>query len=233
VNKSLLTNLVAAAAALIGYLLPSDVLRSIGVFALSGALTNWVAIYMLFDRVPGLYGSGVIPMRFEDFKTGIHSLIMDQFFTKGNVERLLRAGTVDDATVDVEKLKDAVDYGHIFGRIQDAVMASKFGSAIGMFGGANALEALRAPMEKTLRDVVGQVATSPAFLTALSAGITGPAVTEGIVSKVDHIVRARLDELTPEDVKRIVQDMIRRHLGWLVVWGGVFGAVIGFLYAVV
>ena len=28
-------------------------------------------------------------------------------------------------------------------------------------------------------------------------------------------------------VKEIIQEMIRSHLGWLVVWGGVFGAVIG------
>ncbi|MBB1382711.1 DUF445 domain-containing protein, partial [Shewanella sp. SR41-2] len=25
----------------------------------------------------------------------------------------------------------------------------------------------------------------------------------------------------------IIQDMIKTHLGWLVVWGGVFGGIIG------
>ena len=30
-------------------------------------------------------------------------------------------------------------------------------------------------------------------------------------------------------VKDIVQTMIRQHLGWLVVWGGVFGGLIGLL----
>ncbi len=28
-------------------------------------------------------------------------------------------------------------------------------------------------------------------------------------------------------VKTIIEDMIRKHLGWLVVWGGVFGGLIG------
>ena len=51
-----------------------------GLFALSGGVTNWLAVHMLFERVPFLYGSGVIPMRFEEFKTGIRKLIMDQFF---------------------------------------------------------------------------------------------------------------------------------------------------------
>ena len=44
-----------------------------GLFALSGGLTNWLAIHMLFERIPFLYGSGVIPERFEDFKQGIAS----------------------------------------------------------------------------------------------------------------------------------------------------------------
>ncbi len=30
-----------------------------GLFAISGAITNQLAIYMLFNRVPFLYGSGV------------------------------------------------------------------------------------------------------------------------------------------------------------------------------
>jgi uncharacterized membrane protein YheB (UPF0754 family) len=30
-------------------------------------------------------------------------------------------------------------------------------------------------------------------------------------------------------VRDIMQQMIRRHLGWLVIWGGVFGGLIGLL----
>jgi len=43
------------------------------------------------------------------------------------------------------------------------------------------------------------------------------------------MVDARLNELTPKHIKEIIADMIRQHLGWLVVWGGVFGAFIGLL----
>jgi len=42
-----------------------------GVFALSGSVTNWIAVHMLFDKVPFLYGSGVILDRFEDIKLGL------------------------------------------------------------------------------------------------------------------------------------------------------------------
>ncbi|MEC7758865.1 MAG: DUF445 domain-containing protein, partial [SAR324 cluster bacterium] len=89
-DKRLGTNLVAAALVCGGLWFNGpwrETLLNTGLFALSGAITNWLAIYMLFERVPGLYGSGVIPLHFEDFKTGINELIMHQFFNRENVEK--------------------------------------------------------------------------------------------------------------------------------------------------
>ncbi|MAG57184.1 MAG: DUF445 domain-containing protein [Planctomycetes bacterium] len=231
-NKSLLTNLLAAATVSIGIGTGNEMVLLTGMFALSGAITNWLAIYMLFERVPGLYGSGVIPTRFEEFKAAIHGLIMGQFFTADTVERLL-SGRGDNGgpgllgQIDTSAVKDAIDYDVVFEKISSAVLASSFGSMLNMFGGAKMLEGLRDPVQRTLGDVVEDVLNSPDFSAALASGIAGGA--QDIVEKVDHIVQARLDELTPDDVKRIVQEMIREHLGWLVVWGGVFGAVIGLI----
>ena len=63
------TNLVAVLIIIACYLYPMDpdLIKSIGFFALSGAITNWLAIHMLFEKVPILYGSGVIPNRFDEF----------------------------------------------------------------------------------------------------------------------------------------------------------------------
>ena len=36
-----------------------------------------------------------------------------------------------------------------------------------------------------------------------------------------------LQELTPEKVKTLMEEVIRTHLGWLIVWGNVFGSLIG------
>jgi len=41
----------------------------IGVFAFSGAITNSLAIHMLFEKVPFLYGSGVIEVNFHSLKS--------------------------------------------------------------------------------------------------------------------------------------------------------------------
>ena len=88
-NKSLATNLIALAVTVTAYYIHHDILFSIGIFALSGAITNWLAIHMLFEKVPGLYGSGVIPAHFEDFKLGIRNLMMTQFFNEENIDRFL------------------------------------------------------------------------------------------------------------------------------------------------
>lgn len=62
-NKSFVTNLIAMAITVIGYFSSnnSELLLTVGLFALSSSLTNWLAIHMLFDKVPFLSGSGVIP----------------------------------------------------------------------------------------------------------------------------------------------------------------------------
>ena len=54
-------------------------------------------------------------------------------------------------------------------------------------------------------------------------------LSEEMLEQVNILVQRRLEELTPQMVKEIMQQMIRDHLGWLVVWGGVFGGLIGFV----
>ena len=66
-----------------------QILIESGIFALSGAITNWFAVHMLFEKVPGLYGSGIIPSRFEEFKNGIKIMLMNQFFTDENIHKFL------------------------------------------------------------------------------------------------------------------------------------------------
>jgi hypothetical protein len=57
-NMSFLTNLIALYVLLLGYVSPyfSKELQNIGLFALSGSITNWLAIHMLFEKIPFLYG---------------------------------------------------------------------------------------------------------------------------------------------------------------------------------
>lgn len=42
-----------------------------GLFSFAGGMTNWLAVKMLFDRIPGLIGSGVIPNRFREIRQSV------------------------------------------------------------------------------------------------------------------------------------------------------------------
>ncbi len=108
-NKSLITNLIALTCTLAGYVSEQPILFTLGLFALSGAVTNWLAIHMLFEKVPGLYGSGVIPARFEEFKLGIRQLMMEQFFTEKNIDRFLSDSSGKASTIDLTPVIAKVD----------------------------------------------------------------------------------------------------------------------------
>jgi uncharacterized membrane-anchored protein YjiN (DUF445 family) len=217
-NMSFMTNLVSLLIAVAGYFMPhyGDLVTAAGVFALSGAITNWLAIYMLFDRVPYLYGSGVIPMRFEEFKAGIKHLIVTEFFSRAHIERFF----AQHGTSSAEALSARIDFDRVFILLVDAIVESPMGGTLNMMGGRKALEPLKDPIVAKLRGVLAELAAPP-------GGAGEGDFTDGLVAQVEQIIDSRLAELTPQKVKEIVEEMIRRHLGWLVLWGGVFGGLIG------
>jgi uncharacterized membrane protein YheB (UPF0754 family) len=224
-NKSFLTNLIAFTIAVIGYFSPyyEEFLFTIGLFALSGSLTNWLAIHMLFNKVPFLYGSGVIPNQFEEFKTGIKHLLISEFFTRENVESFISQSS-DALAVDI---KDRIDFNHVFNSLIEAIEGSSVGGMIDMFGGKKVLEPLREPMIGKLEGIVVEL------LETEQQNNNDLYVSSKLMEQIEQIIDRRLQQLTPEQVRVIVQNMIGKHLGWLVVWGGIFGSLIGCLVALV
>ena len=176
-NKSLATNLTALLCVGAGYLMKEPagpVVLNVGLFAFSGALTNWLAIHMLFEKVPGFYGSGVIPARFEDFKGGIHQLIMQQFFTHENITRFFEgdSGKVADG-VDLDPLIQSMDLNPAFEALKTAVLESKFGATLAMFGGAAALEPMKPGFEEKMRVAISEIAASETRNRAASTSNAG------------------------------------------------------------
>lgn len=231
-NKSLVTNVLAAVCVLLGYGLASPILVNVGLFALSGAITNWLAVYMLFEKVPGLYGSGVVPSRFEEFKAGISHLMMKQFFTVENIDRFL-SDKEGMSNIDLAPVMHKVDLAPAFDALVSTVAQSSFGGMLSMFGGADALLPLKAPFIEKMKSSLLEMAQSDQFHQLLKQEIEQPNVIAELQMKIANIVEQRLNELTPQMVKQIVQEMIQTHLGWLVVWGGVFGGVIGLAAALI
>jgi uncharacterized membrane protein YheB (UPF0754 family) len=229
VNKSLITNLVTFSIIVIGYLLPEETLFTVGLFAFSGALTNWLAVHMLFEKVPGLYGSGVIPARFEEFKLAIQTMMMEQFFTDENIDKFLSGSGGVKPELHLKPVIEKVDLSPAFDDLVQVIMESSFGNMLGMFGGQEALMPLREPFMDKMKSSLVEMTETEEFAELLKSEIETPEVMSDIKTKVSSIIDKRLSELTPQMVKEIVQEMIKEHLGWLVVWGGVFGAVIGYI----
>lgn len=230
-NKSLLTNLCAAVIFLAGFLFDQPIILSIGLFALSGALTNWLAIHMLFEKVPGLYGSGVIPSHFQEFRRGIHNLMMSQFFTDENIQRFLSRDSDSGETINLAPVIEKIDLSPAFDALVQTVEESSFGSMLSMVGGTKALEPLKPVFIEKMRSSLVNLTESDDFRATLAETINSSIADHSIRDYIEEIIEQRLKELSPQLVKEIVQEMIRKHLGWLVVWGGVFGGLIGLLAA--
>ena len=225
-NKSFITNLLATLLIALSFVLLEfhNALLFSGLFALSGALTNQLAIHMLFEKVPLLYGSGVIPLRFEAFKEAIKNLMMQEFFTKAQLESFFES---EEKKINLEPIIEETDFAPAFDALSKTVMESSFGGMLGMFGGESALDALKEPFSNKMRSAVIKIVNSSAFNDTMQKHLQSSSLNEDMLNSIESVIDKRLDELTPQLVKEMVQKLIKEHLSWLVVWGGVFGGLIG------
>ncbi|OHE16066.1 MAG: DUF445 domain-containing protein, partial [Sulfurimonas sp. RIFOXYD2_FULL_37_8] len=186
--------------------------------------TNQLAIHMLFEKVPFLYGSGVIPLRFEAFKESIKNLMMTQFFTQEQIESFFAD---EEKKIDLVPVVEETDFSPAFDALSGTVMESSFGGMLGMFGGASILENLREPFSIKMKSAVIQIVESDAFNNTMQKHLKSSSLGGDMIKSIEDIIDARLNELSPLMVKEMVYKLINEHLSWLVVWGGVFGGAIG------
>jgi hypothetical protein len=50
-----------------------------------------------------------------------------------------------------------------------------------------------------------------------------------IRNELDKLMSEKLLLLTPELVKALMEEVIREHLSWLIIWGNLFGGILGIL----
>jgi|TARA_B100000035_G_scaffold130039_1_gene110504 uncharacterized membrane protein YheB (UPF0754 family) len=218
-NKSLITNLLSILIIIVGYIYQENYPFIIitGVFALSGSITNWIAIHMLFEKIPLLYGSGVILDKFEDIKLGIKNLILQELFTETQINNFL----LDNKVSASETIINKIDFDKVFLGLVEAIEGSQLGGMLAMVGGRKALDPLKDPFTKKLKIIIED------FVTENTSNENSSETTASLLLKIENILDTRLADLSPEDIKIIIQKMIKEHLGWLVVWGGFFGGFLG------
>lgn len=229
-NKSFITNLLAVLCVVIGYFFNHTIVLSVGLFALSGAVTNLLAVHMLFEKVPLLYGSGVIALKFESFKVAIRNLILTEFFSEQKINNLLSKA---QPNIDFEGIITKVDLNPAFDNLLQVIEQSQFGSMLGMFGGTAAIEPMREKFIEKMQLSLAQISQTDDFKALVNDTLSQGDSAQSLHATVLKLVDERLNELTPKMVKDIIQTMIREHLGWLVVWGGVFGGLFGLIAAII
>merc|ERR1719421_792394 len=131
-NKGDLSNLFTFLVMIVGIILEVWVFEedqreynyilNVGLFGFAGGITNWLAIHMLFEKVPGLYGSGVIPLRFKEIRETVKDTMMQTFFDEAYLQQYIG----EKAPVMLEKLDLS---GRVTGFLQrpdfDAMLVTK------------------------------------------------------------------------------------------------------------
>uniref|UniRef100_A0A6A7G7S2 DUF445 domain-containing protein n=1 Tax=Hirondellea gigas TaxID=1518452 RepID=A0A6A7G7S2_9CRUS len=201
---------------------------SVGLFGFAGGVTNWIAVKMLFDKIPFVYGSGVIPRRFKEIRQTVKNTIMKTFFTEEYLHNYVR-DKINDFPLDdkinqlmsnprthkilEKKLKETLEKPEVtmllmMMSLQPANLIPMLTPFIISFG---------KEMGPMLKD---EFLGESSFLNI-----------EAIRSEIDQLMESRLELLTAPMVKELMEDVMRSHLSWLIIWGNIFGALIGFLSA--
>jgi len=199
---------------------------SFGLFAFSGGFTNWLAIKMLFDKVPGLYGSGVIPMRFKEIRETVKNVIMRTFFDVEYLQNYFKtksAQWIGNLNLD-QKLKEVLE-SPLVDKVLEQKLAELGTRPEGMMFAMMGINPVSLkPMIKPF--VVGM---GTELLPQLTQNFDPSQLIkiETLRDELDQLMTTKLLELTPQRVKKLMEDVMREHLGWLIVWGNVFGGLIG------
>ena len=175
-TKTTIPTIVSVLLVLVSFFLPisvQELVKNIGLFAFSGAITNWLAVHMLFEKVPLIYGSGVIPARFDQIKVGLLSLVRENLFKAENVQKAFdKDQSAKGLSIDFEPLVESFDLDSAFEQVKNAIMQSSFGSALNMFGGESVLEPLRDKFKEKIKILIIETSHSEKFQQALSTSLS-------------------------------------------------------------
>lgn len=228
-EKGNVSNLISFGVLVVGFvgrmkgIAGSEWVLAVGLFGFAGGVTNWLAVKMLFDKVPLLYGSGVIPMRFREIRQTVKDAIMRYFFDEEYLERFLgeRVGELaggEELGDRVGEVLESEEVDAIIDAKLEEMAASPQGMMIKMVG----IQTVKPLVKQFVIGVGTEMAPLLAGEVARSELEVGP-----LRAQVDGLLETKLEELTPERVKEMMEEVIREHLGWLIVWGNVFGGTIG------
>ncbi len=207
---------------------------------------GWAAVATFGWRAL-LVGSGVIPARFREIRTKIRQLIMTHFFEPGSLEQYFREhradfdprrylrgrsdglGLIPSLLEDNwDKIASAQMLEPILDRQIQKLVDSPMGGVLVMMG----IENVKPAVAQFVAGLLGQVKENAIqAVGGLDVDFTSyldeHRMALDVCRHVEGLLESKLQQLDAQRVKRLLEEVIRRHLGWLVLWGNVFGGLLG------
>jgi len=233
-NKGFVSNLITFIIMILGLIIVKiwrdsiigQFILSFGLFGFSGGFTNWLAIKMLFDKIPFLYGSGVIPRRFKEIRETVKNVIMKTFFDEVYLENYLKqkAGQLSQSVNFADQLNKILASPEVEAVIEKklAELGTRPEGAMFAMMGINPVM-----LKPIIMPFVIGMGTELFQLFGKNFDPTQFISIGRIRAELDDLMTTKLEELTPNRVKKLIEDVIEEHLGWLIIWGNVFGGLIG------
>jgi len=206
--------------------LPYQYILAFGLFGFAGGITNWLAIKMLFDKIPGLYGSGIIEDRFVEIRETVKDIIMKTFFSADYLETYLsqKAEQLLGSFDVEEKLKELLE-SPIVDEIIDTKLEELARRPEGLWLSMMGIESSK--LKPMIKPFILGMGSDVAPMILKNFDASKLLNIEKIRTEVDVLLTTKLEALEAKHVKILLEGVMRKHLGWLVVWGNVFGGTIG------
>ncbi|XP_065184684.1 uncharacterized protein LOC135815332 [Sycon ciliatum] len=200
---------------------------SAGLFGFMGGFTNWLAVAMLFTKVPFLYGSGVVPARFKEIRVRLRkemvtSVFDGRHFIRYVNQRTRTAVASADVPQQIAKFLSNPEVDSILQRRLNEFRDEPVGQLLASVG-------VKADDQSTVKPaIIGASADlAPAVLTAL--GQLNKTPVHLFRRELDAFITQRAENLDQETVTRMLKAVLRPHLGWIILWGSFFGMVMGII----
>jgi uncharacterized membrane protein YheB (UPF0754 family) len=168
-----------------GYYFQSPLMLTLAMYALSGAATNSLAILMIFHKIPGLLGSGIIEKNFYSFQQKLKTVIMEHFFKNGL--------SFDSFNTEL-----------IGRQLYEKIAKSDFAILTQFMNQEKMIELLES---MNIKDILSKSLKTESIETHLEEQIM---------------------QMSPEEIKNLILHIMHEHLQYLVVWGAIFGALMGY-----
>jgi len=206
--------------------LPYQYILAFGLFGFAGGITNWLAIKMLFDKIPGLIGSGIIEDRFVEIRETVKDIIMKTFFSADYLENYLSQKTEQLlGSFDIEaKLKELLE-SPVVDEIIDTKLEELTQRPEGMWLSMMGVESKQ--LKPMIKPFILGMGSDVAPMILKNFDSSKLLNIEKIRTEIDVLLTTKLEALEAKHVKKLLEGVMRKHLGWLVVWGNVFGGLIG------